>query len=148
MYVQSATCVYVYLCCIVLHWIVLVQYQYQYRLAHSIFSIPSFFLYITLFPILSLPSIHSSLSTITTTTDDLESEMDDGMTWTVDTDYHCGGSSIDLEDNTVYGWIPSSEGETIDTCKTRCVTDPSCTAFVFRDSDLGCFLKAIPPKKL
>jgi len=78
----------------------------------------------------------------TTGGDDSESEMYDGVTWTVDTDYHCGGISIaPLEDNTVYGWIPSSEGETIDTCKTRCVTDPSCTAFVFRDSDLGCFWK-------
>ena len=52
-YIQSAICIYV--CCIVLYWNVLVQY----RFAHSTFSIPSFFLYITLLQYYHYhPSIH------------------------------------------------------------------------------------------
>jgi len=66
----------------------------------------------------------------------------EGITWTIDMDYHCGGDSVNpLEDGTVYGWKPSSEDETIDECKTKCVESPSCTSFVWRDSDEGCFWK-------
>merc|ERR1712194_213900 len=75
-------------------------------------------------------------------------EASDGITWTVDIDYHCGGEGIiPLEDGTPYGWIPSSEGKTIDKCKTNCVESSSCTAFVWRDLDGGCLWKRGTSKK-
>jgi hypothetical protein len=69
------------------------------------------------------------------------------VSWDITTDYHCGGSNVSpledgtLEDGTAYGWIPEDEGETVEACKDKCMASTSCTAFVWRDSDRGCFWK-------
>merc|ERR1712161_134611 len=36
-------------------------------------------------------------------------------------------------------WYPNSrKGESIDNCKSKCVQQPNCVAFVWRDSDASC----------
>ena len=51
---------------------------------------------------------------------------------------HCGGTNVSpLADGTVYGWT----GDTVEQCKVKCTTDPSCNAFDRRDSDGACHWK-------
>ena len=51
---------------------------------------------------------------------------------------HCGGTNVSpLADGTEYGWI----GGTVEQCKAKCTADPSCNAFVRRDSDDMCHWK-------
>eukprot|EP00751_Fragilariopsis_kerguelensis_P014521 CAMPEP_0170762144 /NCGR_PEP_ID=MMETSP0733-20121128/2592_1 /TAXON_ID=186038 /ORGANISM="Fragilariopsis kerguelensis, Strain L26-C5" /LENGTH=579 /DNA_ID=CAMNT_0011102263 /DNA_START=58 /DNA_END=1794 /DNA_ORIENTATION=+ len=54
-------------------------------------------------------------------------------------DKHCGGSGTGpLEDGTPAFFYPNRKGESIDTCKSKCVLSPKCVAFVWRDSDGSC----------
>jgi hypothetical protein len=52
---------------------------------------------------------------------------------------HCGGNNVDpLADGTAYGW---SDG-TVEECMAKCTADPTCNAFVRRDSDSACHWKS------
>ena len=64
-----------------------------------------------------------------------------GCGYTVYTDTHCGGDSIDsLEDGTAYGWQPGDAG--VEACEELCTLSLACHSFVWRDSDNGCFWKS------
>lgn len=45
-----------------------------------------------------------------------------------------------LADGTEYGFIPASGDKTL--CEDKCSADPSCSAFVWREDDGGCFWKS------
>ena len=70
--------------------------------------------------------------------------------WLFTAGKHCGGKTIDkLEDGTEYGWKPAAYcngGKAcdagIEACKQKCRASKACNAFVWRDSDKGCFWKS------
>lgn len=61
------------------------------------------------------------------------------QTYSLDSGKHCGGKSITDVSIKSYGWQPGEAG--VAACKEECTRHPACTAFVFRDSDQGCFWK-------
>lgn len=69
----------------------------------------------------------------------------DGESWAMNDykaegDMHCGGNKItQLADGTVNGWAPPNASSKL--CQVRCTNDPTCEAFVWRDSDRSCFWK-------
>jgi predicted nucleic-acid-binding Zn-ribbon protein len=53
---------------------------------------------------------------------------------------HCGGATVGaLSQSIKYGWRPGIGG--VEACKAECTKHLLCTAFVWRDSDKGCFWK-------